>query len=163
MNRKEVKVFNAYVEVKNEKYYRDLGLSSTDLFDYHNQIVRKDGTVKPNSDAKWKKLKPMKPLPEDIETKFKYELDSDEKMTLSMLKSSTKNAKDLYNSCKRKESKYYDMLEHKFLDNYGNEFDQIFYGDKWDCHLSPFGYCLYHYDGGGEPTCIFCGEPEERK
>ena len=42
------------------------------------------------------------------------------------------------------------------------DYKDIYDGDRWDCNLSPLGYCLYS-DDEGEPTCIFCGEPEERK
>jgi len=38
----------------------------------------------------------------------------------------------------------------------------VFEGEYWDCKLSPLGHCLYSYEYD-EPTCIFCGEPEERK
>lgn len=161
MDIKKVKVFDAYEASFNNKsldYYKSLGLSSSDLFDYHNQILGKNGLVKPCSRAKWRNLNPIKPLEEDLVEKDKYELDNLEKMTLKMLKDSTKQAKDLYDSCKRKQHKFEDML----IQNIDIDKD-IYNGDKWDCNFSPLGYCLYSYDESGEPCCIFCGEPEERK
>ena len=42
--------------------------------------------------------------------KDKYELDEIEKMTLKMLKDNTKQARDFYDSCKRKQHKFESML-----------------------------------------------------
>ena len=152
----EVKVFNANVTNEEEKYYEGLGIQSYNLFEYHNQILRKDGTVKPKYSSR--ALQPMKPLPQNIETKYKYELDEDEKMAVSMLKSSTRKAEELFDSCKRKEIKYEHMLINK-IDFEGPTYD----GEHWDCNLSPIGRCIYTTDSCGEYVCIFCGEPEERK
>lgn len=34
----------------------------------------------------------------------------------------------------------------------------------WDCPKSPFGYCAYDkVDDPAWDTCLFCGEPYERK
>lgn len=151
MKTRKVKVFDAYsVSNSDEKFY----YANVDIFDYHNQIVDKHGMVKSNSQSK---LKPIKPLPENLVEKDKYELDDVEKMTLKMLKDNTKQARNFYDSCKRKQHKFESMLIQSI------DIDKDIYdGDRWDCNLSPLGYCLYS-DDEGEPTCIFCGEPEERK
>lgn len=151
MKTKKVKVFDAYsVSDSDEKFY----YANIDIFDYHNQIVDKHGMVKSNSQSK---SKPIKPLPEDLVEKDKYELDDAEQATLKMLKSTTKQAKDLYDSCKRKQSRYESLLLSQITDE-----DGIYNGDRNDCSLSPLGHCIYKYDGN-EYSCIFCGEPEERK
>lgn len=156
MKKIKIKVFDAYIEAKDEKYYKDLGLEGFDIFEYHNQIVNKKGLVFPKKE--WKKsLKPIKPLPQNIVEKDKYELDEEEKLTYKMFKDSTKKAKDIYESCKRKEEKYKSILLSKIDTD-----EEIYGGEDWDCNLSPIGKCLYHFDGN-EYSCIFCGESEERK
>ena len=42
---------------------------------------------------------------------------------------------------------------------------QWFYiNDFWDCPTSPFGLCMYHIiHDPCHDTCVFCGNPEERK
>lgn len=149
----KVKVFNAYS--CNEEYYKkEYDVNDYLIFEYHNQIIKKDGFVLSNKD--WRgKLPKIKPLPEDIVEKTKYELDENERVTLSMLKDTEKQLKNLYDSAKRKREKYEGLL----LKQLGED---IFLGERWDCNLSPFGYCIYDYKYD-EPTCIFCGEPEERK
>lgn len=93
MNKKEVKVFDAYsVKDEDEKYYSNLGLDSYDILEYHNCILKKNGTVKP-SGSLTEHLKPIKPLDKNLVIKTKWELDPIEKETLSMLKSSVKNLK----------------------------------------------------------------------
>lgn len=157
MKKRKVKVFDAYsVELaEDEKYYESIGV--LDIFDYHNSIVNSKGMIKPNKNASWKKLKPIKPMDKHLVEKDKYELDDLEKMTLKMLKDNTKQAKDFYDSCKRKQRKFECMLVQELDIN-----EEIYDGERWDCNLSPLGYCLYS-DEDGESTCIFCGEPEERK
>lgn len=156
MNKIKVKVFDAYeVSNEDESYYTCMGVS--DIFDYHNSIVNGKGMIKPNRDVSWKKLKPIKPMEKHLVEKDKYELDEIEKMTLKMLKDNTKQARNFYDSCKRKQHKFESML----IQSIDTDKD-IYDGDRWDCNLSPLGYCLYS-DDEGEPTCIFCGEPEERK
>lgn len=156
MNKKEIKVFDAYVKIENEEYYKKLGFTSNDLFKYHNQEVESDGYVRPQK-VYIGDLPVMKPLVEDIKTITKYILEDDEKAVLQMYKHTRKQIADLLNSIIRKEDRYRKILYKKF------PYDYIFEGEYWDCHLSPFGRCLYTLDGSGEPTCIFCGEPEERK
>lgn len=156
MNKIKVKVFDAYeVLGKDEKYYTSMGV--LDVFDYHNSIVNSKGMLKPNKDSSWKKLKPIKPMEKHLVEKYKYELDDMEKMVLKMLKDNTRQAKKFYDSCERKQSRF----EHMLIQNIDID-KNIYDGDRWDCNLSPLGYCLYS-DDEGEPTCIFCGEPEERK
>lgn len=157
MTQKEVKVFDLYsVTKEDEKYYEELGIPTYCLDEYHNQIVKKDGTVKPKYSSKV--LKNIKPLENNITTKVKWELDSTEGETLSMLKNSVKKSKDLYDSCKRK----YERYERLLIGSLPVEED-LYDGEEWDCELSPVGRCIYKIEDCGEPTCIFCGEPEERK
>ena len=159
MNKIKVKVFNAYlVEGKDKDYYKDLGINTNGfgLFDYHNQIVNKNGMLKPRT--KYGKLKPIKPLEKHLVEKDKYELSELEKITLKMLKDNTRQAKDFYDSCKRKQNKFESLLIQSL------DIDKDLYnGDRWDCNLSPLGYCIYEEDECGESVCVFCGEPEERK
>ncbi len=156
MKKIKVKVFDAY-SVDDE--YKDiLGIDNGFIFEYHNQIVGKDGFVHPRKH--WKdKLPAFKPLPEHLNLVVRYELDDEERQTLSMLKSTEDQLKKIYDSAKRKRLKYKKLLLNKVV----RENDDIFEGEQWECKLSPFGHCIYHYDEGGEISCIFCGEPEERK
>lgn len=158
MNRKEVKVFDAYdIDEKDKQYYYDLGLNDYYLMEYHNCILRKNGTIKPTGSFT-KHLKPIKPLDKNLVTKTKWELDSTKGETLSMLKNSVKKSKDLYDSCKRK----YERYEHLLLGSLPID-DKIFEGERHKCNLSPIGRCIYKEDSSGEYECIFCGEPEERR
>lgn len=145
MNKVKVKVFDAY-NVEDDKYYESLGFDDYELFDYHNCIVNKNGMVKNK----------FKPLEHDIVEKYKFEFDNIEKNALSMLSSSTKKAKDLYDSCKRKEQRYKNLLISQLSE------EELFDGEHWPCALSPLGHCIYKYNSD-ELECIFCGQPEERK
>lgn len=157
MTQKEVKVFDLYsVTKEDKKYYEELGIPTYCLNEYHNQIVKKDGTVKLKYSSKV--LKNIKPLENNITTKVKWELDSTEGETLSMLKNSIKKSKDLYDSCKRK----YERYEHLLVGSLPIE-DKVFEGERHKCNLSPIGRCIYKEDASGEYECVFCGEPEERK
>lgn len=149
MNKIKVKVFNAH-NIENMEYYNKLGIEDYDLFDYHNCIIKKNGTVKNK----------FKPLEHDIIEKDKFELDDIEETALSMLVHSTRKAEDLYDSCKRKEQRYKSMLISKNFKEF-NE-NKLFESTHHQCNLSPLGYCVYKYNDN-ELECIFCGEPEERK
>tara|TARA_R100001244_G_scaffold57828_1_gene48932 strand:+ start:1348 stop:1623 length:276 start_codon:yes stop_codon:yes gene_type:complete len=48
--------------------------------------------------------------------------------------------------------------EHQFKTDLGR-------AHLWDCDDSPFGYCAYNVRdlGSRYDSCIFCGEPDERK
>lgn len=142
MNKQIVKVFDAY-SVENDDYYKDQGISSWALWNYDNHVVDKNGMVD----------KKFKPDPKHITEKPKYTLDMVEQQTLSMLKSSEKKAKDLYESCSRKYTRYMQLILMKQFPN-----EELYFGDAWDCPLSPFNHCIYSGD-----ECIFCGGPEERK
>lgn len=158
MNKKEVRVFDSYnVTSEDKKYYYNLGLNDYNIMEYNNSILKKNGTIKPTGSFT-KHLKPIKPLDKNLVTKIKWELDPIEKETLSMLKSSVKKAKDLYDSCKRK----YERYEHLLLVSLPID-DKIFEGERHKCNLSPIGRCIYKEDSSGEYECIFCGEPEERR
>lgn len=158
MNKKEVKIFDSYsVTSEDKKYYYNLGLNDYNIMEYNNSILKKNGTIKPTG-LFTRHFKPIKPLDKNLVTKIKWELDSVEKETLSMLESSVKKSKDLYNSCKRK----YERYERLLIDSLPVEAD-LYNGEEWDCELSPIGRCIYKIDDCGELTCIFCGEPEERR
>lgn len=158
MNKKEVKVFDAYnINKEDMDYYIKLGLNHFNIIEYHNCILKKNGTIKPTSSFT-KHLKPIKPLDKNLVTKIKWELDPLERETLSMLKSSVKKSKDLYDSCKRKYNRYESLL----ISSLPIEED-LYDGDDWHCELSPIGRCVYKIDSSGESVCVFCGEPEERK
>lgn len=158
MNKKEVRVFDSYsVTSEDKKYYYNLGLNDYNIMEYNNSILKKNETIKPIGSYR-NNLKPIKPLDKNLITKIKWELDPIEKETLSMLKSSVKKAKDLYDSCERKYNRYERLL----IDSLPIEED-LYDGDEWDCELSPMGRCIYKIDSSGESVCVFCGEPEERK
>lgn len=139
MNTKKVKIFNAYNCDRLD-----------DPFKYHNCIVKKNGKIKDN----------ITPLDEEIDEKELWELDDEERAVLQMLKSSVEQAKDIYDSALRKQRRYENILIQKVCDEMKIDVcDILLSNDK--CDLSPIGKCAYHCDC--EPTCIFCGEPEERK
>ena len=158
MNKKEVKVFDAYrIDGEDKKYYLDLGLDDYHLMEYHNCILKNNGTIKPSGPFT-KHFKPIKPLDKNLIIKSKWELDSIEKETLSMLNNSVKKSKNLYDSCKRK----YDRYESLLINSLPME-ETLYNGEGWYCELSPIKRCVYKIDSCGESVCAFCGEPEERK
>lgn len=153
MKQIKIKVFDAYIDDEDENYYKNLGISDFELFEYHNKRLDKNGLVAPSKIFKNTLLK-IKPLDKNVREITKYELESDEKETLKMLKDTEKKAEKLLDSVKRKRRRYRDLLLSK-LNYEGN----LYEGEYWDCDLSPFGYCIYNEDC----DCIFCGEPEDRK
>lgn len=158
MLKQKVFVFDAYVEVKDEKYYNDLGLDDSDLFAYHNQLLDKDGYVKP--DDFHNHLKPMKPLMRNVVVKFKYELDKKEKKYLRTLNNKIDLISKVLKNFKKEKHTFEQAVLQKILDE--SDYEYIYEGEDWECNLSPLGRCIYT-DQNGEPECIFCGEPEERK
>ena len=139
MNTKKVKIFNAYNCDRLD-----------DPFKYHNCIVKKNGKIKDN----------ITPLDEEIDEKELWELDDEERAVLQMLKSSVEQAKDIYDSALRKQRRYENILIQKVCDEMKIDVCDIFLSNN-KCDLSPIGKCAYDCDY--EPTCIFCGEPEETK
>lgn len=139
MNTKKVKIFNAYNCDRLD-----------DPFKYHNCIVKKNGKIKDN----------ITPLDEEIVEQEIWELDDEERAVLQMLKSSVEQAKDIYDSALRKQRRYENILIQKVCDEMKIDACDIFLSND-KCDLSPIGKCVYDCDC--EPTCIFCGEPEERK
>ena len=139
MNTKKVKIFNAYNCDRLD-----------DPFKYHNCIVKKNGKIKDN----------ITPLDEEIDEKELWELDDEERAVLQMLKSSVEQAKDIYDSALRKQRRYENILIQKVCDEMKIDVCDIFLSNN-KCDLSPIGKCGYYCDC--EPTCIFCGEPEETK
>lgn len=158
MIKTETKVFNAYKADEHIKYYIEQGIKSHFIFEYHNQPLNENGLVNPQ--GTWKSLKPIRPKDDDLDIKYKYELNYKEKTRLSVLDTKIQRTEKLIRKLKSEKSK----LEKEILDEVLQDFDyeSIYEGDYWDCHLSPVGYCIYTNDFG-EPECIFCGEPEERK
>lgn len=157
MKKKKVKVFNAYGD--KDKYYEEQGIVGFDKFEYHNQPIKPDGTVDPNST--WRdSLKPIKPLEEDVVEKIKYEFNKDELDEYKRLKKMTLRMQRVYEKCREKENDYYRKLINKIAKEFPDK--HLCGGDKWECWLSPIGHCVYENDGD-ECICIFCGEPEERK
>lgn len=159
MNKIKTRIFNAYDADRHIDYYVKQGIKSHFIFEYHNQPVDSDGLVQPKKI--WSKsLNPIKPKDVDLEIKYNYKLSCEEEIRLSILNSQIDKAKKLVNKLESKKSK----LENEILDEVIKDFDyeSIYEGDYWDCHLSPLGHCIYT-DDFGEPECIFCGEPEERK
>lgn len=153
MNKIKVKAFDAYKNSSAKDYYQSL-LGNKSIYDFHMKIVDKNNCIKCNG------IK-IKVRDEDILEVDKYELDSVENDALKMFKSSTEKAKDLYDSCLRKEKRYKSLLLEEVCNLLGK--DDIFEGEKWKCDLSPFGHCVYHSNESGESVCVFCREPEERK
>lgn len=82
------------------------------------------------------------------------EFDDDEEFGLSMFKSSTKQAKDMYESALRKQKRYERLL----LDKISKE--AVF--DERDCVCSPFDKCCLKMDDDGVERCVFCGREKER-
>lgn len=158
MIRTETKVFDGYEADRHINYYVNQGIKDFLIFEYHNQPVGDDGLVKPKKG--WGSLKPIKPKEEDVIIKHKYKLDYTEKSRLSTLDKQIERTERLVDKLKDKKHK----LEEEILDIVLQDFnyESIYEGDYWDCHLSPVGHCIYT-DDFGEPECIFCGEPEERK
>lgn len=156
MNKVKVKVFDINsCSDEDFKYYEEkFDIDEYLLYEFDSGIVRKNGTVLANK-AWRKELNPIKPLEKHIKEKIKYELDESEKMALSMLKNTERQLADLQDSAKRKRERYEQLLLNKISDT-------AVKGEYWDCELSPFGHCIYEYDANGL-TCIFCGQPEERK
>lgn len=157
MNLKEIKIFDAYsVTDKDRNYYYDLGLSDSNIFEYHNAILRKNGTIKPNNSCN-NYLKAIKPLDDNIKITTKWELDEVEKELLAMLKNSAKKAKDVYDSCERKYNRYQRILFNSLaLDT------ELYEGKFRNCNLSPFGKCVYKRNQYNEFICVFCGLLEEK-
>lgn len=82
------------------------------------------------------------------------ELDVDEKMALSMFKSSVNQAKDIYESALRKQKRYERLLLNKVSE------DAVF--DERKCECSPFDKCCLKMDDDGVERCVFCGREKER-
>lgn len=123
-------------------------INKVDVYDgkkvTYKQEKRNDVTVKLTANIK-ANGKMIEVAPNLVKQMDYYEFDSDEKFGLSMFKSSTKQAKDLYESALRKQNKYERLL----LDKINK--DAVF-SDK-PCELSPFDKCCY-----ADEKCIFCGK-----
>lgn len=152
MKKIKVRVFDAYKNYSNQDYYKSLGCY--DIFDLHMKIVDKDNCIKLNGTK-------IQIRDEDITEVDKVEFDYIERDALKMFKSSTEKARDLYDSCLRKEKRFKNILLEAACSSLG--IYDVFEGEKWKCDLSPFGHCVYHSDESGESVCVFCGQPEERK
>lgn len=145
MQHKQVKVFNAYNAIDNDRLYN---LTEDSILDLNNKILDKNNKVN----------KQFIPDNEDIIELTKYELDKEEKDVLSMLKNNIEQLEKLLDSSKRKYNRYKTTLINK-LDIQ----DELYKGDFNICNLSPFNHCIYKLDESNELVCVFCGEPEDRK
>lgn len=68
--------------------------------------------------------------------------------------------KRAHGEIKQKWNDIYEMVSEMIPDN-GLCITMNFW---WECPSSPFGWCAYHTVlDPAHDTCIFCGEPEERK
>ena len=157
MKKTELKVFNAYEADKNIRYYEKF-INFDYIFHYHNQPLDKDGFVHP--DCTWGNLIPIKPKENDLEIKYRYKLEQEEKEKLSALDKQILETQDTIDRLKRKKEELEDEILQEVIKDF--DYESIYEGDYWECHLSPVGHCIYT-DDFGEPECIFCGEPEERK
>ena len=157
MKKTELKVFNAYEADKNIRYYEKF-INFDYIFHYHNQPLDKDGFVHP--DCTWGSLIPIKPKENDLEIRYRYKLEQEEKEKLSALDKQILETQDTIDRLKRKKEELEDEILQEVIKDF--DYESIYEGDYWECHLSPVGHCIYT-DDFGEPECIFCGEPEERK
>lgn len=162
MESKKVKVFNAYKsDDEDMKYYEDLGLNEFDYWNSHMKIINKNGLIKLPKN-RLSEIDKFEPLEKNIEEVTKYEMDKLEEATLQMFKSSEEQARDLLDSAKRKRMRCEKLIIEKCCEALGIDVCNVYDGEHWDCNLSPMGHCIYRCDNG-EPECIFCGQPEERK
>lgn len=147
----KVKVFDAYFyDKEGDEYYRQFDLGWHSLFDFHNQIVDKDGYV---SDGPLK----IKPRPQDMKEVTRFEFDDMERKNYKIHQDTIKMYEDKLKQAEKDLTKW--MEEAIKLTGFSP--DGCYLGD-WDCELSPFGICVCRWDGNDE-TCIYCGEPDERK
>lgn len=149
MKKIRVKVFDAYAEHSDDEFFDSLNLGWRDKFDFHMHLIDNDGYV-------WDDDVGFKAPKEYITEEYKYELEPEEKSNLHIL---DENVKLFAEKLERAEQDY-----HNYMTDLLSKLDipdDVFLSE-WDCPLSPIGQCLCHWDGS-DNTCVFCGEPDERK
>lgn len=159
MEKIKVKVFDAYSGSDNEEYYENQVKDQYfNIWDFQNKILDDEGYIKVDYFG-GKQIVKIKPLKKDLRVKTKYILDKEEKENLDKLQHIIDE-----NERKLKESKK-DIIDyvHELMKETGvKSYLALEDTDGWKCGLSPFGRCVYSWDGS-DYSCIFCGEPEERK
>ena len=143
MNIIKVKVFDVYKNNDTEEYYKSW-IGDRNISDFHMAVINKDGFVK-NDGIK------LFIRSDDISEIDKFVLDDAENGARQMLHSSTKKAKDVFDSCLRKEERFDELLLDKICKsiNIGNV---CLPKKDTCCNISPFGYCVCVPEG----KCIFC-------
>lgn len=153
MKRNKVKVFNAYGHDKDgeEYYYNNIDMKWKSKYEFHNHIIGNDGYVE-DDDIKFK------PREQDIVEVDKFDLEDKDKDYITSLHNLIEDCKAKIRQAETDEFKFYrNKMKEMGFDN-----PEEFWLGTWDCPLSPFNQCVCHWDGNDD-TCIFCGEPEERK
>lgn len=148
MKKIKVKVFNAY-KSDNDEFLDNINLGWRDKFDFHMHIIDKDGYV-------WNEEVGFKVPDEYIEETYKYELEPKEKANLHTKKIIFELAEQKLNEAEQDYHNFFVDLFSK-IDN-----SEDLFLSEWSCELSPIGNCICKWDGN-DNTCIFCGEPDERK
>lgn len=152
MKQVQVKVFNAYIyDDEGREYYKQFDLGWRTKYDFHNQLVDENGYV-------WHDGIKIKPREQDIKVVTKYVLEDKEKQQIEDLEKTIKECQEKIRRLETEQFRFY----RKTMKQLGYDNPEEFWLGTWDCNLSPFGQCVCHWDGNDE-TCIFCGEPEERK
>lgn len=149
MKKIKVKVFDAYSKHSDDEFFDNLNLGWRNKFDFHMHIIDSDGYV-------WDDDIGFKVPEEYITETYKYELDPVEKSNLHIL---DENVKLFTEKLENAEQAYHNYMA-DLISNM--DIPECVYLSEWDCELSPFGYCLCCWDGNDD-TCVFCGEPDERK
>lgn len=146
METKIVQVFNANTLTEQDlQFYKEQ--TDLDIKLFHNQQVNKQGYVKYNYNNSITKIKT---LPQNIVDKEIIVLDDFEHATYTMFKHNTDKARDLYDSCKRKQDRFQNMLLQKLT-----KLNNLSIGTV-DCDISPIGKCICNLDSDSN-GCIFCG------
>lgn len=148
MKKIKVKVFDAY-KVPYNSTLHNLKIGYKDIYDFHNHIIDVNGFVWDEDDG----FEVPERFTNEVE---KYELEPKEKANLhtkasliEMYKQNLEEAEQEYHKYLKEILKDLDLPEGAFM-------------SEWDCQLSPIGNCICCWDGSDD-TCIFCGEPDERK
>lgn len=146
METKIVQVFNANTLTEQDlQFYKEQ--TDLDIKLFHNQQVNKQGYVKYNLITK------IKALPQNIVDKEITVLDDFEHATYTMFKHNTDKAKDLYNSCERKQDRFQKLLIHKLTG-----IKNPFICRNTTCDVSILEKCVCDLDNDSNINkCIFCG------
>ena len=126
-------------------YKEKYGIDYEALVSYDKSIV-KNGWCK----GSWTYLPKIQPLEHNCSNMIQYCRDLVESTAYSIIRNSTKQAQDLYDSCKRKEKKYEHILVESCCKDLNVDYDNVIISDE-ECNLSIIGKCVW-LDG----NCIFC-------